>query len=307
MPWNRGPTCRVMLDRHAVESVDRHAMESWTGMAWITQFLYQEVLGRPLDTSIEAIRAKRRQYVPTVLSVEEMSELLLHLSGTTRLMAELAYGSGLRLSELLSLRVMNIDFRARRIHVRDGKGRVDRLTLLPERLVENLHIHFERVRQLHEADVEDGYGRAVLPLAYANRRSNASKEFRWQFAFPSAQLFHDPETGISGRWHVHPDTFQRAIRQAADACGFRKRVTAHALRHSFATHLLQGGVDVRTIQKLLGHKDVSTTMIYTHIVDNLELSVVSPLDRLPERTPSATPNNRLQPTSLPPFGRQGRG
>ena len=242
-------------------------------------FLYKHVLDQPVDSPVKALRAKRYDYIPTVLTIDEVQELFASLSGMPRLMAELTYGSGLRISETHNLRVQDICFSNRRILVRDGKGRKDRFTILPDKLVAPLQRHLVKVKELHVRDLARGYGASVMPRAYARRMPHASKDFIWQFVFPSSSLFHDKTTGFSGRWHVHKSTLQRAIQQAARAADIRKRVSAHALRHSFATHLLQGGCDVRRIQTLLGHTHINTTMVYAHIVDGQQLAVISPLDR----------------------------
>lgn len=242
-------------------------------------FLYRHVLEQPFDTPVNALRARKYRHIPTVLSVEEVQALFAALSGTQRLMAELTYGSGMRVSETHSLRIQDIDFPNRRILVRDGKGRKDRFTLLPEKLVVPLQRHLLKVKELHVADLASGYGASVMPRAYAKRMPHASKDFIWQFVFPSDSIFHDENTGLSGRWHVHASSLQKAVQRAARAADIRKKVSIHALRHSFATHLLQGGCDVRRIQALLGHTHINTTMIYAHIVDAQQLSVVSPLDR----------------------------
>ena len=241
-------------------------------------FLYKHVLLQPLDSINSGMRAKRYDYIPTVLSIAEVQKLFSGLSGTLRLMAELTYGAGLRVSETLSLRIQDIDFQNNRILVRDGKGRKDRFTLLPKRLIKPLQHHLVKVKAQHVNDLARGHGASVLPNAYAKRMTHARKEFIWQFVFPSQKLFHDKTTGLSGRWHVHKSTLQRAIQLAARSTSIQKRVTVHTLRHSFATHLLQNGCDVRRIQILLGHTHINTTMIYAHIVDGQQLAVASPLD-----------------------------
>ncbi len=241
-------------------------------------FLYKHVLDQPIDSPVKALRAKRYDYIPTVLTIDEVHRLFAGLSGTVRLMAELTYGAGMRISETHNLRVQDIDFSSRRIVVRDGKGRKDRLTILPHKLVAPLQRHLVRVKELHVRDLAGGYGASVMPRAYARRMPHANRDFIWQFVFPSSSLFHDRNTGLSGRWHVHVSTLQKAVQRAAKAADIRKRVSVHALRHSFATHLLQGGCDVRRIQNLLGHTHINTTMVYAHIVDGLQLAVVSPLD-----------------------------
>ncbi|GAB3387839.1 integron integrase [Lysobacter fragariae] len=257
--------------RHASPSTQNQALSALL-------FLYKSVLGQPIETPIKALRAKKYACIPSVLSVEETRRLLSAMSGVTKLMAELTYGAGLRISETHSLRVQDLDFGSLRIIVRDGKGRKDRFTLLPAGLVAPLQAHLLKVKELHASDLVRGYGASVVPWAYARRRPNASKDFLWQFVFPSSNLFHDAETGISGRWHLNPGTLQKAVQVAARLAGINKRVSVHTLRHSFATHVLQGGCDVRRIQALLGHSRINTTMIYAHILDAHQLSVVSPLD-----------------------------
>lgn len=242
-------------------------------------FLYKCVLDQPIAEPVNALRAKRYDYIPTVLSAAEVQKLLSSMSGSLRLMAELTYGAGMRVSETHSLRVQDIDFANKRILVRDGKGRKDRFTLLPESLVGPLQRHLLKVKELHLSDLARGYGASVTPREHAQRKSCTSKDFIWQFAFPSASLFHDSATGLSGRWHVHVSTLQKAVQRAARKADIRKRVSVHTLRHSFATHLLEGGCDLRQIQMLLGHSHINTTMVYAHIVDAHQLSVVSPLDR----------------------------
>lgn len=242
-------------------------------------FLYKHVLDQPIDSPVKALRAKKYDYIPTVLTIDEVQKLFASLSGTLRLMAELTYGSGLRISETHNLRVQDVDFTNRRILVRDGKGRKDRFTILPDKLVAPLQRHLIKVKELHVKDLAGGYGASVMPRAYAKRMPHASKDFIWQFVFPSSSLFHDESTGFSGRWHLHKSTLQKAVQRAARAADIRKRVSVHALRHSFATHLLQDGCDVRRIQALLGHTHINTTMVYAHIVDGQQLAVVSPLDR----------------------------
>ncbi len=241
-------------------------------------FLYRHVLDKPLDR-IKALKAKHYQHIPTVLTVDEVQSLFGSMSGTMRLMAELVYGSGMRISETHGLRIQDIHFSTRCILVHDGKGRKDRFTLLPERLIKPLHRHLLKVKALHVNDLAAGYGASVMPRAYAKRMSRARKDFIWQFVFPSHARFHDKDTGVSGRWHIHTSTLQKSVQRAARVAGLRKRVTVHTLRHSFATHLLQDGCDIRKIQALLGHAHINTTMMYVHIMDAQQLAVVSPLDR----------------------------
>lgn len=263
-----------------VASRDRSSAATQNQALSALLFLYRSVLKQPFEAPVNALRAKRYDYIPTVLTVIEVQRLLGAMSGTPRLMAELTYGAGLRVSETHRLRVQDLDFQDRRILVRDGKGRKDRFALLPECLVSPLQKHLLKVKSQHTEDLGRGYGASVTPSAYARRRSNASKDFIWQFVFPSNVLFHDARSGASGRWHINVSTLQKAIHDAAGRADIRKRVTAHALRHSFATHLLLNGCDIRRIQLLLGHTHINTTMVYAHIVDAQRLAVTSPLDRL---------------------------
>ena len=193
-------------------------------------------------------------------------------------MAQLLYGSGLRLMECLRLRVKDLDFNYRTITVHDGKGEKDRITILPESLIEPLRKHLEQVKRLHEQDLAQGYGAVYLPNALARKYPNAQREWGWQWVFPSPRLSVDPRSGLVRRHHISPSAIQRAIRRAARAAGIHKPVSPHTLRHSFATHLLEAGYDIRTVQELLGHKDVRTTMIYTHVLNRGAMAVCSPLD-----------------------------
>lgn len=242
-------------------------------------FLYKHVLNSPLEQRIDASRAKAYRHVPMVMSIEEVRKLLEQLSGTKRFMAELTYGAGLRLLEVHRLRIGDIDFEAKRLLIVDGKGRKDRYTILPSDLVRPLQRQIAIVASLHATDLLNGVGQAVLPRAFFRKSWEASRQLRWQFVFPSKSIFHDSRTGNSGRWHVNPSGLQTAIRDAAEKAGITKRVTVHTLRHSFATHMLHDGCDIRTLQVLLGHTHVNTTMIYAHVNDNFSLTNRSPLDR----------------------------
>jgi integron integrase len=241
-------------------------------------FLYKHVLDKDLPWFEGLVRAKRPVRLPVVLNDIEIQRLLARLEGTKWLIASFLYGSGLRLQESLMLRVKDIDFAYRQVLVRDGKGRKDRVTMLPESVVQPLQVHLGRVRALHRTDCEAGYGEVWLPHALARKYPRAGREWGWQFVFPSANRSADPETGVIRRHHIFPDTIHRAIKRAAQAAGIVKPVSSHTLRHSFATHLLQSGYDIRTVQELLGHSDVSTTMIYTHVLNKGGRGVKSPLD-----------------------------
>jgi integron integrase len=242
-------------------------------------FLYEHVLGRPLDRIGGVVRADRPKRLPVVLTRSEVRRLLGQLDGTYRLMGELMYGSGLRLLECLRLRVKDLDFERGEITVREGKGGKDRVTMLPVAVRPAVLAHLGRVKHLHERDLAAGFGRVHLPHALDRKFPAAAAEFRWQYVFPSVKLSVDPRSGVKRRHHAHESAISKAITAAVRAAGLDKRATSHSLRHSFATHLLEDGYDIRTVQELLGHEDVSTTMIYTHVLAKGGKGVTSPLDR----------------------------
>jgi integron integrase len=241
-------------------------------------FLLREALAKPLADFSGFVRARKPLNIPVVLTREECRRLFEALEGTMQLMAELMYGSGLRLTELLGLRVKDVDLDRRQLIVRAGKGGKDRVTVLPELLVDRLRAHRERLRKLHTDDQRNGVPGVWLPEGLERKYPKAGQSWEWQWFFPSRQLMNDPRLDLRRRFHVLDATFQHAIRQAARKAALNKRVTPHVLRHSFATHLLESGTDIRTLQDLLGHKDVATTQIYTHVMRKPGLGVRSPLD-----------------------------
>jgi integron integrase len=224
-------------------------------------------------------RARRSRHLPTVLGRDEVKAVLEQMSLPCSLMAELLYGAGLRLSECIGLRVKDLEFERSQIMVRDAKGMQDRMTLLPRLAADRLRAQIDRVAELHRRDVARGFGYVDLPFALARKMPGAARELAWQYLFPSSSLCEDRRTARRVRHHVHESVLQKAVKAAVTAAGLHKRASCHTLRHSFATHLLEAGTDIRTIQALLGHKDLRTTMIYTHIVNRGPLGVISPLDR----------------------------
>lgn len=241
-------------------------------------FLYREVLRVELGSIGEIERPTRPARLPVVLTREEAQRLLNGMAGTHQLMARLLYGTGMRLMECVRLRVKDVDFGRNQIVVRDGKGMKDRVTILPDKLKPELQRHLERVKLLHERDVAAGYGRVFLPFALSRKYPGAEREWAWQYVFPAAGLSRDPRGGQTRRHHVNEQGLQRAVKEAVRLARISKPASCHALRHSFATHLLEGGYDLRTIQELLGHQDVTTTQIYTHVMQKPGLGVRSPLD-----------------------------
>lgn len=282
------PEIRTFLAHLAIEENVAASTQNQALAAII--FLYRELLHQELDPlDLDAIRAQKPKRLPTVLTRTEVQKVLALLTGEHLLMARLLYGSGLRLMECLRLRVKDVDFELRQITVHDGKGGQDRVTMLPQAIIPALQEHLVHVRALHQQDVQNGHGCVYLPDALARKYPNACTEWGWQYVFPSDRISKDPRAlpsssgrGAGGeglrRHHVHESCLQKAIRAAAQAAGMVKPVSPHTFRHSFATHLLEAGYDIRTVQELLGHKDVKTTMIYTHVLNRGGLAVRSPLD-----------------------------
>jgi integron integrase len=243
-------------------------------------FLYKRVLDHPLQESIDAVRADKKTSVPVVMTREEVAAVISLMDGTAQVVAKLLYGSGLRIMEAVRLRVKDVDFQMKQLTVRSGKGDKDRVTTFPTTLTPLLQNHLAGVKTLHQQDLAQGHGEVYLPHALARKYPSAAKEWGWQYVFPARDLSVDPRSGVTRRHHVDPSVINKAIKVAVRRAGLTKLISAHTFRHSFATHLLQRGTDIRTIQQLLGHSDLATTMIYTHILQQGGQGVPSPLDDL---------------------------
>lgn len=262
----------LVVERKVSESTQNQALSA-------ILFLYRNVLQVTLDeTVLPPLRPQKNKRVPTVLSKDEVRAVISRLDGVYKLMAQILYGSGLRLMECLRLRIQDVDFDNHQLIVRDGKGGDDRVTMLPDSLIPPLRQHILQVQATHQSDLAKGFGTVYLPHALEKKYPNAQRDWLWQYLFPASTLYKDPRTGITRRHHIHETALQRAVKEAAQAAKIQKRVSPHTFRHSFATHLLQNGYDIRTVQELLGHKDVKTTMIYTHVLQRGGLAVKSPLD-----------------------------
>jgi integron integrase len=260
----------LAVERHVSASTQNQALSALL-------FLYHNVLDQELG-ALDAVRVKRSTYLPTVLTKSEVRSILQNISGVHRLVIQVLYGSGLRLNEGLSLRVKDIDFAQRQIIARDTKGNESRVTMLPDSLIEPLQEHLRKVKRLHQLDLGQGYGSVYLPFALERKHPYADRAWIWQFVFLSPGRSRDPRSGVIRRHHLHESGVQRSLKQAAQTVQLPKRVGCHTFRHSFATHLLEDGYDIHTVQELLGHKDVKTTMIYTHVLNRGGRGVRSPLD-----------------------------
>jgi len=262
----------LAVEQHVAASTQNQALSG-------VLFLYRHVLRLDIGVVELLPRARMPTKVPVVLSPAEVREVLDRLSGVPRIVATLLYGAGLRLQECLELRVKDLDFERREITVRRGKGQKDRRVMLPDAVRKALEEHLEEVRRIHQADLAAGYGRVVLPGALDRKYPNACADWLWQFIFPAGRICRDERFGPPTRFHLHESVVQRAVTEAGRKVGLAKRVGCHTFRHSFATHLLESGYDIRTVQELLGHADVSTTMVYTHVLNRGGLGVKSPIDR----------------------------
>ena len=263
----------LALDRKVSPSTQNQALSA-------ILYLYKRVLEIDLPWLNNVVRAKRKKHIPVVFTRHEVKQLLAQFDGTYWLLFSLIYGAGLRISECVRLRVKDVDFHYKQLIIRDSKGSKDRVTVFPAPLIEPLRNHLARVKELHDQDLRNGYGKVYLPFALEKKYPNANKEWYWQYVFPSANFSTDPRTGIKRRHHIYDKSLHRVIKRAMRKAGIVKPASTHTLRHSFATHLLEDGYDIRTVQELMGHKDVKTTQIYTHVLQKGGAAVRSPLERV---------------------------
>ena len=263
----------LALKKHVSASTQNQALAALL-------FYFRYIKNTPVMELGSVIHAKKKERVPVVFSRDEVARVIECMYGTKKLIAKLLYGTGMRLNEALSLRILDLDFDLKEIIIRHGKGDKDRHVMIPQKLIPELKTHIEKVRQIHNQDLADGWGLVTMPGALAGKFPDGSKEFKWQWLFPQKNRWINSQTGQQGRWHLDESLMQRAVKQAVLEAGVNKNASCHTFRHSFATHLLEIGYDIRTIQELLGHSDVSTTMVYTHVLNRGAGGVVSPLDRL---------------------------
>ena len=261
----------LAVERHVAASTQNQALSA-------ILYLYKNIIKKEMGWLDDVIRAHKSRRLPVVFTKAEVNAVLNNLEGVPRIVCSLLYGSGLRLGEALELRIKDINFEYRQIIVREAKGNKDRITTLPDKIIPELKTHLNKVYILHKKDLRKGRGKTKLPYALARKHPNADMDFYWQYAFPADKLIKDKESGLIYRYHIHESTIQKAIRQAVLKAKIMKNGSSHTFRHSFATHLLEAGYDIRTIQELLGHNSVKTTMVYTHVA-NLGAGIRSPLDR----------------------------
>ena len=263
----------LAMDANVAASTQNQAMNALV-------FLYKHVLQDPLEKRIDAVRSTKNRRIPVVLTQEEVKQIMMLIDGAPSLVVKLLYGSGLRITEAVRLRVQDIDFDYKQITVRSGKGNKDRVTTFPVSLEQPLKTHLQKIEMIHQQDLKEGFGTVYLPHALARKYPSAAKEWNWQFVYPARTLAVDPRSKIRRRHHLDQSAVNKAIKTTVRKLGITKKVSAHTFRHSFATHLLQRGTDIRTIQALLGHNDLETTLIYTHVLNQGGQGVSSPLDDL---------------------------
>ena len=263
----------LALKKHVSASTQNQALAALL-------FYFRYIQNTPVMELGSVIHAKKKERVPVVFSRDEVTRVIECMYGSKKLIAKLLYGTGMRLNEALSLRILDLDFDRNEIIIRHGKGDKDRHVMIPQKLIPELKTHIEKVRQIHNQDLADGWGLVTMPGALAGKFPDGSKEFKWQWLFPQKNRWTNSQTGQQGRWHLDESLMQRAVKQAVLEAGVNKNASCHTFRHSFATHLLEIGYDIRTIQELLGHSDISTTMVYTHVLNRGAGGVISPLDRL---------------------------